>query len=73
MPICTYTVHVGLAIWLKLSKDLEGFNELKLNVLVKNVESKTKDMLDKQLNDKERIISALENKSVFEFIESLIS
>ncbi len=73
LPICAYTAHIGLAMRIKLEREIKGFHKMKLFILVKEGSRKQKKVLDKQLNDKERIASAKENGEVMDFIESLIA
>jgi hypothetical protein len=72
-PICAFTVHIGLAIRLKLEREIKDFDKMRLFLFVKNGNLKQKKVLDKQLNDKERIVSAKENQEVMHFLESLIA
>jgi len=68
-----YTVHVGMAILMKLQSQLKGLDKLKFTITMKGGNPKYKKMIDKQLNDKERLAAAKENETLITFIESLIS
>jgi len=72
-PICAYTVHIGLAMRVKLLREIKDIKKMKVTILVREGNPKQKKALDKQLNDKERIASAMENVEVMDFLESLIS
>ena len=72
LPICTYTVHIGLALRLKLEREIRDFDKMKLTLHVRGGNAKQRVILDKQLNDKERIASAKENEEVMDFLEGLI-
>eukprot|EP00330_Aristerostoma_sp_ATCC50986_P009566 CAMPEP_0114586436 /NCGR_PEP_ID=MMETSP0125-20121206/9666_1 /TAXON_ID=485358 ORGANISM="Aristerostoma sp., Strain ATCC 50986" /NCGR_SAMPLE_ID=MMETSP0125 /ASSEMBLY_ACC=CAM_ASM_000245 /LENGTH=168 /DNA_ID=CAMNT_0001781885 /DNA_START=92 /DNA_END=598 /DNA_ORIENTATION=- len=73
MPQCTYTVHIGLAIRMKIEREVKDFDNMKVTILVKEGTHKHKKLIDKQLNDKERIAAAKENESLKDLLESLIS
>jgi hypothetical protein len=68
-----YTAHVGMAILMKLQEKLKGMNKLKITLTMKGGSPKYRKMIDKQLNDKERLAAARENENLLSFIEGLIS
>ena len=49
-----------------------GLRHCKIEVLVEDGKHDTKDEIDKQVNDKERVLAALENETVLNAISDLI-
>jgi len=72
-PTCAYATHIGLAIMLKIQREIMGWGHLKLVLILKPGSHKQKKIIDKQLNDKERICAAQENEDLMGLLESLIS
>ena len=78
---------IALAIRTKLNRELPTLDEEvnsmgakqrselskgKIDVVVSEGKHETKDQIDKQVNDKERVLAAMENESVVAAIEDLI-
>jgi len=65
--------RMGLAFLMKLEKELPDFKRMKFEIKIKDDHIKSKDAINKQLNDKERVAAARENKPLVSLIESIIS
>jgi len=72
-PSCRFATHIGLAIRLKLERELTDYEKIKLTLLIKSGGHKQQKIIDKQINDKERTAAAMENEELLNFIENLIS
>ena len=86
-PTCGFATHIGLAIRMKLDKELNLSEKIKFDLFIKAgghrqykmskfltlVLITNKNIVNKQINDKERIAAARENEELMSFLESLIS
>jgi len=65
---------IALCIKTKVQRELEkmGVSRSKIDVLVQEGKHETKAEIDKQVNDKERVLAALENPHISDAIEDLI-
>jgi hypothetical protein len=59
---------------MKLNEELPARWYKKMKIIIKCVEGSHNNVfeIEKQINDKERIAAALENKEIYEFIKKLI-
>jgi len=73
VPSVGVATHLGLAIRLKLERDLRDYPNIRINLFIKEGGHKHRKIIDKQLNDKERLIAAQENETLMNSIEMLIS
>ena len=86
VPNCHLAMTIALCIKTKLSKELpqldkqiaqatgkpSNLSNSKIDVLVQDGKHDTKAEIDKQVNDKERVLAAMENPAVVSAIEDLI-
>jgi len=76
-PHCSLALQIGLSIRHKLNielKDLMGINyRFKLTLTVEKGKHLKENEINKQLNDKERYLAALENEDIVMYINSLIN
>ena len=65
---------IALCIKTKVDRELKkmGVSRCKIDVLVQEGKHNTKSEIDKQVNDKERVLAALENPHIADAIEDLI-
>ncbi|CCW72175.1 unnamed protein product [Phytomonas sp. Hart1] len=71
VPHCSLTAVIGLSILLKLERSLPPFT--KVDVYVTPGTHVQEEQVNKQLNDKERVAAALENRSLLNVIQTCIA
>ncbi|CCW65384.1 unnamed protein product [Phytomonas sp. EM1] len=71
VPHCSLTAVIGLSIFLKLQRSLPQYT--KVDVYVTPGTHIQEEQVNKQLNDKERVAAALENRSLLSIIETCIA
>ena len=74
-PHCSFANNIGLSILYKIQNDLNDVN-MKLDIILEKGSHLTKDMskiylVDKQINDKERVAAAFENPEVIAMIKEV--
>eukprot|EP01016_Furgasonia_blochmanni_P009945 TRINITY_DN1416_c0_g1_i14.p2 TRINITY_DN1416_c0_g1~~TRINITY_DN1416_c0_g1_i14.p2 ORF type:complete len:133 (+),score=10.95 TRINITY_DN1416_c0_g1_i14:365-763(+) len=69
---CSFAMQIGLSMICKLERDMPNFPSYKFQILIKEDSHKDKAAIDKQINDKERVAAARENKDLMAFIGNLI-
>jgi metal-sulfur cluster biosynthetic enzyme len=62
IPNCTMATLIGLMIRVKLHRSLP--TRFKVDVLIEKGKHETEDQINRQLNDKERVLAALENANL---------
>ena len=76
VPNCHLAMTIALCIRSKLNNELKDLGEdverSKIEVLVQEGKHETKYEIDKQVNDKERVLAALEDEHVQAAISGLI-
>ncbi|KEG08660.1 MIP18 family protein [Trypanosoma grayi] len=70
VPHCSMTTLIGLCISLKLQRSLPRC--MKVDVYVTPGSHEQEEQVNKQLNDKERVAAALENKNLLNVVESCL-
>lgn len=58
-------------MWAKIARDLPK-KDVKIDIIVQDGKHESKDEIDRQVNDKERYLAALEKEEVAAIIEDLI-
>lgn len=71
VPHCSLTALIGLSISLQLQRSMPPFT--KIDVYVTPGTHDQEEQVNKQLNDKERVAAALENRSLLNVVESCIN
>ncbi|EAN92116.1 hypothetical protein C3747_15g236 [Trypanosoma cruzi] len=71
VPHCSMTTLIGLCISLKLQRSLP--RGTKVDVYVTPGSHEQEEQVNKQLNDKERVAAALENKNLLNVVESCLN
>ena len=71
MPECGLALNIALALMTKLYKEL-SIKNAKIEIFVMEGKHSSKEQIDRQVNDKERVLAALENEAVMAAIEDLI-
>ncbi|KAM3142574.1 hypothetical protein pb186bvf_005233 [Paramecium bursaria] len=69
---CAFAFQIALSIRTKLSRELLNYKDYKISILVYGDTHKQKYEIDKQVNDKERFLAALENEYLMDFINKLL-
>ncbi|TNV74475.1 hypothetical protein FGO68_gene1533 [Halteria grandinella] len=70
-PECKCALTIALCIRTKLFQQLSVQNA-KIDIYIKEGKHSIKDQIDKQVNDKERVLAAMENENVVAVIADLI-
>jgi hypothetical protein len=60
--------QIGLAIHLRLLRELPHYQDYKIKIVCEPGSHLKQAEVEKQMNDKERIAAALENKQIVEFL-----
>jgi len=71
VPVCGMSTLIGLSIRVRLIRSLPS--RFKLDIFVKPGSHQSELAVNKQLNDKERVAAALENKTVLDTVEQCLS
>ncbi|XP_064474582.1 cytosolic iron-sulfur assembly component 2A-like [Ornithodoros turicata] len=71
VPHCHLATLIGLCIRVKLERDLPY--KFKLDIGVKEGTHKTASEITKQINDKERVAAAMENRSLCDMVDQCIT
>ena len=71
-PSCSFAQNIALSIQVKLMREFSQRKWLKLTVKTKEGKHDKALEIDKQVNDKERVLAAMENDYVMAAIERLI-
>lgn len=71
VPHCSLTTLIGLSIRLQLDRSLPEFT--KVDVYVTPGTHEQEEQVNKQLNDKERVAAALENRNLLNVVESCLN
>lgn len=71
-PSCGFALSVALSIRMKLERELSSKQWAKIDIFVQEGKHNTKEAIDQQVNDKERVCAAYENEDVRGAIEDLI-
>ncbi|CAK74980.1 unnamed protein product (macronuclear) [Paramecium tetraurelia] len=69
---CSFALQIALSIRVKLSQELLNYKSYKIHIIVKDNLHNQKSQIDKQVNDKERYLAAMENEYLMNFINQLI-
>lgn len=72
MEHCNFAFQIVLSLRVRLYRELLGYSQLKIIILVKQGTHKSEKELNKQSNDKERVRAAMENNFLMDFIEKLL-
>ncbi|TNV75530.1 hypothetical protein FGO68_gene7357 [Halteria grandinella] len=70
-PDCHLATTIALCLRTKLFREL-SCKDAKIDILVQEGKHTIKDQIDKQVNDKERVLAAMENEAIRAAIEDLI-
>jgi len=71
-PSCGFAMNIALCIRTKLEREFTQREYMKLEIKVQDGKHDTGQAIDKQVNDKERALAAMENETVKAAIEDLI-
>lgn len=71
VPHCSLTTLIGLSIRLQLDRSLPEFT--KVDIYVSPGTHEQEEQVNKQLNDKERVAAALENRNLLNVVESCLN
>lgn len=71
VPHCSLTTLIGLSIRLQLERSLPLYT--KIDVFVTPGSHEQEEQVNKQLNDKERVAAALENRNLLNVVESCMN
>ena len=71
-PSCGFALNIALCIKTKLERELSCKQFAKIDIYVQEGKHDTKEAIDRQVNDKERVQAAMENVDVAGAIEDLI-
>ncbi|CBZ23721.1 conserved hypothetical protein [Leishmania mexicana MHOM/GT/2001/U1103] len=71
VPHCSLTTLIGLSIRLQLERSLPEYT--KVDIYVTPGTHEQEEQVNKQLNDKERVAAALENRNLLNVVESCIN
>ncbi|KAL6064717.1 Cytosolic iron-sulfur assembly component 2B [Balamuthia mandrillaris] len=71
IPHCSMATLIGLCIRVKLLRSLP--RRFKVDIMVTPGSHASEEAVNKQLNDKERVAAALENKSLLEVVDKCIA
>ena len=71
-PTCGFALNIALCIRAKLEKEFSQKHWMKVDIFVQEGKHNSKQAIDKQVNDKERVSAAMENEAVRSAIEELI-
>jgi metal-sulfur cluster biosynthetic enzyme len=72
VPHCNLATTIGLCLQRKLSQELNGCRNLKLDISITPGSHATANEVTKQINDKERVSAALENPYLRGLVEDCI-
>lgn len=70
VPHCSLATLIGLCMRIKLQRSLPDRH--KLDIIIKEGTHTTRDEINKQINDKERISAAMENPNLRSLVEQCI-
>jgi metal-sulfur cluster biosynthetic enzyme len=71
IPHCSMATLIGLAIRVKLMRSLPA--RYKLHVKIREGTHQSEKQVNKQLNDKERVMAALENQHLLEVVNQCLT